>query len=108
MQEIVDEVLHAEQTAEQIVKDARQKSMEMKNAFENEMSEKVKAAKEDAQKYIQEAVKEAKENAEKTYETAVKEAEKKNLDFYSKNEEKIKLIIDEITRIIITPEYNRE
>jgi vacuolar-type H+-ATPase subunit H len=108
MQEIVDEVLQAEQMAEQIVKSARQKSMEMKTASENELSERVKKAREDAQKFIQEAVIEAKEKAREDYENAVKKDEEKNLDFYKKNEEKVKLIIDEIIHLIITPEYSRE
>ncbi|MBN1696382.1 MAG: hypothetical protein JW881_02605 [Spirochaetales bacterium] len=108
MQEIVDEVLKAEEEAEAVVKDARQKAMEMKTNAENRVSDKMKKAKEDAQISIQNAVKTAKDQARAAHEKAIKEAEEANNEFYKKNEKKIRLVIDEVARLILIPEYDRD
>lgn len=107
-EEIVDEVLEVEKKAEEIVKKARETASVSKNNLDTESEEKIKAARNEAQKYIKESVKKAKEEAVSKYKRAILEAERKNQIFIKENEHNIQAVTEDIVKFIITPEYLRK
>jgi vacuolar-type H+-ATPase subunit H len=50
----------------------------------------------------------ARGEAEKEFKQAVKKADDENREFLKKNSEKVDSIVQEIIKLIITPEYDRE
>lgn len=108
MNEIVDEVIKAEQEAEKIVDQAREQVQEERNTLELELNERLKQAKEAAQKLMQETIARAKKEAQQEYSDIITKAEEENKVFLQENADKVDKIIENIVHLIITPEYNRE
>ena len=108
MQEIVDDVLKAEEQAEAVIQQAREKAQHLQNSVENTLSDKLKKAREDAQNRIRETVELSKARADKKYREVLEKAEEDNKEFLKENSDKVNRIIDDIVKLIITPEYKRE
>jgi vacuolar-type H+-ATPase subunit H len=108
MNEIVDEVLKAEQEAEKLVENAREQIQKKRNGLETELADRLKKARDAAQEMIQETITRAKEETQKEYSDIMMKAEAENREFLEKNASKVDKIIENIVHLIITPEYNRE
>lgn len=109
MQKIVlEEILKAEKDAEAIIKQARDKAIEIVAVAESDYNKVVSQTKEDAQLQIQNSIKVAKAKAEKDFEIAVKEEEAENLVFLQQSSEKTDAVAEKIVKSLLTPEYEKE
>ena len=108
MQRIIDEVLKAEQNAEKIIQETRKSAADLKSRIENENNLRISNAHEDAQKRVRDAIAGAKEEAAEKYKLAIKQIEEKNVSFMKTNRKNMHTTVNEIVKLIITPEYERE
>ncbi len=105
MEEIIDRVLKAEQEAETTVQEARTLATEIRAQAEREVNAKIALAREQAQKIVQEGVAQARVKAEGAVQEARAQAE--DLELMEKHKDKLRTIADEVTRLLITPEYKK-
>lgn len=108
MQKIVEEVLAAEEKAKTLLENARQEATRLKNSVEQEMADKIKTAREQAQEFIKEGIRKTRETANAEYEKIITETEKANALFMTENAEKIEALVKKVSEIIITPEFYRD
>jgi vacuolar-type H+-ATPase subunit H len=108
MQQIVDQVLKAEEEAESILNAARAKAQELRSQAERELTEELNSARQEAQRLLQQGVAQAKQEAQKTRESALARTEEQNRDFFSKNSAKIDLAVERIMALLSTPEIGQE
>ncbi len=108
MNDIVDEVLKVEDEAKELIQEALKNAALKKSALENEVSQKIKDAREQAQKLIHDSADAAREKADLEYKQAIQRAEKENTDFMNRNKSRIETIVNQVTDLVITPEYKKE
>ena len=108
MQDIVDEVLKAEEKAKEFIQEARKNAAEQKSAVENEVGQKIKDARAEAQKIIQNGIAAAREKADLEYKRAIQKAQEENTDFMKRNKSRIEAIVEQVTELVITPEHKKE
>ncbi|HUV06783.1 MAG TPA: hypothetical protein VMX75_03570 [Spirochaetia bacterium] len=108
MEEIIDDILKAEQRAESTLEEARKKEADMRRALESEISSMLEEAHTRAQKIIEERVSLAKREAQEMYEEGVKKAEGQRKNLLEKNKGQLENVVEEIVGYIVTPEYRRK
>jgi vacuolar-type H+-ATPase subunit H len=104
MQEIVDEVLKAEEHATHFISEAKEKASQIKNSVESETSEIIKKAKEDAQHLILTEVANAKAQADIEYKETMSKVERDNRQFIEQNQKKFGSLVEKIIELAQKPE----
>jgi vacuolar-type H+-ATPase subunit H len=108
MQEVIDELLKAEAEAQQAIAQARDDAQKRKNLLETDYSLKVNEAREQARRLVLERVEKAREEMNAA---TIKTLEKARADIesrFSEQQQAIEGIADEVIRLIMTPEYERD
>ncbi|MEJ2649451.1 MAG: hypothetical protein P8016_13715 [Sedimentisphaerales bacterium] len=105
MKQIIEEVFEAEKKANEIIKKAREKASQIRQAAEKDNSEKIARAREQAREIVQETVEEAGREAELFRQDKVKQAEGEK-ESIMKNEEILNNLVNKICNIIITTEVD--
>lgn len=108
MGDIIDDVLKAEERAEEIIREARKRETEMRRAIEEELSAMQATANERAQKLMEQRLERVQMEANKAYDEAVTTAEEENKQFFRRSKRQLERIVNEIVRYVITPEYKRK
>ena len=107
MRQVVDEVLKTEEQAQEIVKSARREAAKIKNVAGNEIAEKVKNARIEAQSSIRDKVAKAREQAGKEYQQAVEDTKQSIERYMQLSKEEIDSIVKKIVQFIILPKFRR-
>ncbi len=105
MKQIIEEVFNAEKKADEILKKARERASEIKQAAEKDNLEKIAQAKQKAKELIQKAVEDAKKEAELFRQEKLKQSENEK-ESVLKNEEVLNKLVDNISNIIINTEID--
>ena len=108
MQEMLDDVLKAEETGEKIVNDAREEAARMRSNLESQLSAALKNAREESQTIIHKAVQDARKEASRLFEEAVQKAQAASEEFSVLHQEQLDRIVKEVVRLIAVPEYKRK
>ena len=105
---IIEDVLQAEEKVEAVLRQSRQEASEILHSSETEISEKMGDAREKARGIVQTAVEDAKKRAELTRAEKLKQANQEKEDLLKSNANAIDALVDDICKIILNTEYNRD
>jgi vacuolar-type H+-ATPase subunit H len=108
MQEIVEQVLKTEEEAEKILQEARRKAAELKTRGENEVSLKIKQARQEAQQKVQEAVLAAQQQAEESRRQTLEEAEAESRHLLAEGTDKLASLVEEVAAFVVKPEFRKD
>ena len=103
MKQIIEEVFEAEKRANEIIKQAKQKASQIRQAAEKENMEKIAQAKQQAKEIIQKTVEDAKNEAQNFRQEKLKQAEGEKESILT-NEKALNNLVDNICNIIISTE----
>ena len=101
MKQIIEEVFEAEKKANEIIKRAREKASQIRQAAEKDNSEKIAQAKQEAKEIIRKSVENANNEAEITRQEKLKQAENEKEAILG-NEIVLNNLVDNICNIIIS------
>ena len=101
MKQIIEEVFEAEKKANEIIKRAREKASQIRQAAEKDNSEKIAQAKQEAKEIIRKSVENANNEAEITRQEKLKQAENEKEAILG-NEKVLNDLVDNICNIIIS------
>jgi vacuolar-type H+-ATPase subunit H len=104
MRKIVREILETESRVDAILKEARQRALEMRRSAEKEMSETISDARRQAREIVQVAVEEAKKEAERIREETLRNAEAQQTALLDGMAEAIDGLVARICAVIRTTE----
>ena len=104
MEEVLHDVLQAEETAEKSVREANAKRDEIRSTAEAKINEMLNKAKSSVQQTIRERIHAAKTNASEARDRAIEEAEEEAAHFLESNKDRIAALVDEVCGLIIAPE----
>ena len=107
MGDIIDDVLKAEERAEAMLRDARNREAEIRKAIEEELGAMQAGADERAQKLMESRLEQAQNEANATYDEAVNTADEGNRRFLERSKRQLKRIVEEVVQYVVTPEYKR-
>jgi vacuolar-type H+-ATPase subunit H len=107
MKQIIEDVFQAEQKTDEILKQAREKALQLKQSAEKTGADKVNEAKQKAREIIQAAVEEAKKNAENIRQDKLKQLQAEK-DAILKKDDIIAKLVDDICNIILSTEYDTD
>ncbi len=108
MQEVIDELLKAEDAAQAVIARAQEESKTSKAELEAELSGKVSQAREAARRLVQDEVEKIRSVVRKENDAALQEAQAKGDALWKDNEGTIDRLTDEVIELILTPEYEKE
>ena len=108
MKEIIQEILQAEEKVGTFLEQARNKASEIKLSAEKEASEKTGEAKQKSREMIQAAVENARKEAEHIKQDRLGQAALEKDALLKNNADKINRLVDDICKIILTTEYDKE
>ena len=107
MSDILGSIFEVEEKAKAIVEEARTRQAERRAGIETEASGRLTRARDEARELIKENVRAEKEKAEARLQDAYDQAEKRRSASGGQSDEALEALVDEITRIITTPEYEK-
>jgi len=107
MKQIIEDVFQAEQKVDEILKQAREKALRIKQSAEKTDAEKVNQAKQEAREMIQAAVEKAKKDAENIRQDKLKQSQTEK-DAILKKSDIIDRLVNDICNIILATEYDTD
>ncbi|MBN2591021.1 MAG: hypothetical protein JXA96_14235 [Sedimentisphaerales bacterium] len=107
MKQIIEEVFEAEKKANEIIKKAREKASEIRQAAEKDNLEKIAEAKQKAKDIIRNAVENAQKEAEMIRQEEIKQAENEKESILG-NETDLNNLVENICNIVINTEEERK
>ncbi len=110
MKKIIEEVFHAEEQADGFLKQAREKAAEIRRQTDKETSALISDAEQKARDLVQNMVEDAKIQAERVQEERLATVAQHKDEMFSGKTESIDRLIDDICRIVLTtnPERNSD
>lgn len=108
MKQIIEEVLKAEQKISTDLKEARRKASEILRSVETENLKKVNDASRKARDIIQTSIEGAKRQTELIRKESLGQAQRDKEDLLKSNTNAIDTLVDEICKIILNTEHNRD
>jgi vacuolar-type H+-ATPase subunit H len=105
VREVIEEILGKEKDGLRVVDEARAQAAEMKAKVEAEAEALLAAAREQSQTLLREETTRARKEAQTAHEAAVKQAEEENARFLERQAGKLQHLVDEVVRLITTPEH---
>lgn len=100
MKQIIEEVLQAEKNVSAILKDAREKAVEIKKATEKQMATDLSRAKEKAQEIAIEKTEAAKKESETICEEMLKTADKEKENFLAMHSDSVDTLVNKICSLV--------
>ena len=108
MGDIIDDVLKAEERAEAMLRDARNREAEMRKAVEEELGAMQAGADKKAQKLMERRLEQAQSEAKATYDEAVNTADEVNRRFLERSKRQFGRIAEKVVQYVVTAEYKRK
>lgn len=105
MKQIIEEVFEAEKKANEIIKQAREKASQIRQAAEKDNLVKMAQAKQQAKEIVQKTVEDARKEAELFRQEKLKQAEGQK-ESILKNEKVLSGLVEKICNIVITTEVD--
>ena len=108
MKQIIKDVFQAEEKVGEILKQARNKALEIRQSAEKENAEKTSQARQKVREIIHTTVEEAKEEAERIRQEKLEQARQDKDSLLKDKKETIDNLVDHICNIIINTEYEKD
>lgn len=108
MQEMINDLLGAEQEAQKLVQAAEEEARALRSRLENEYSQKINEAREEARKAVQRAVEKVRCTERAEEERTIAEANERGNSLWLEKQAQIDDVIDAIVSFLVTPEYEKE
>jgi hypothetical protein len=108
MQEVIDELLKAEAEAQKIIAAAQEEARIIKTQVDTEFSQKLNDEREAARRAVREQVEQAGAELSAAHTAALREAREKNEARLREAEAGIERLTDEVIRLVVVPEYEKE
>jgi vacuolar-type H+-ATPase subunit H len=107
MKQIIEDVFKAEQKVDEVLRQAREKAAQIKQAADKTGMDKMNEAKQKAREIILAAIENAKKEAESIRQEKLKQASTEK-DAILKRNDIIEQLVGEITNIILATEYDMD
>ncbi len=108
MQEIIEQVLKAEEEAKELIQRARNESAEKRTAGDEEANAIVASAREKGAELLQKKTAAARDEGDRILADVKKTEEERNAAIYESFRKKIDLLVNEVAAIITTAEFPGE
>ena len=106
MYDLVQEILQAEQKAEELLQHAREEAARITAHADAEAKQKVADARAKAQEIVGQTVQQLRRESEETRKKTIEEAEQKSRSLASRSDATLNDLVDQVTQIIIETDFD--